>query len=427
MNDTAPSLATAAVAPPATGPLARLLAEIGARSGIPFRIVWSDGSAYWNSDAAPAFTLTFRTRRAEARILGYGHVGLLEAYFDGGIDIEGDLAAALHAGLAAGFDARPNPLVSARNRWHEFRFSNRSIAQAKVNARFHYGIGEAFYRYWLDRVGMMYTCAYWKEGTQTLEEAQVNKMDHVCRKVQLSRGETFVDIGCGWGGLLFHAHERYGAIGTGINTTTEQVNELAAEIARRGLTDKIALVECDFREIPGQYDKLLSIGTLEHAGRDQLFDVVKAHADAMKPGALGVIHFIGHFGRYETEFFIRNYIFPGGWIPSLAEAIEAMERVGLEVLDVENLRRHYALTLDAWAERFDASWEKIQALDPVRFNERFRRIWRTYLWSCAEMFRSRNGRTHLFQVLVSKGNIGSNHPMSRAFLYHGSEQGSRSP
>jgi len=427
MNDTAPSLATATTKPPATGLLAGQLAQIGAATGVPFRIVWSDGSAYWNSDAPPAFTLTFKTLGAEARVLRYGHVGVLEAYFDGGIDLEGNLAAAFHAGLAAGFDARPNPLVTTRNRWHEFRFSNRSIAQAKTNARFHYGLGETFYRYWLDRVGMMYTCAYWKEGTQTLEEAQVNKMDHVCRKVQLSRGETFVDIGCGWGGLLFHAHERYGAVGTGINTTTEQVSELAAEIARRGLTDKINLVECDFREIPGQYDKLLSIGTLEHAGRDQLFDVVKAHADAMKPGALGVIHFIGHFGRYETEFFIRKYIFPGGWIPSLAEAIEAMERAGLEVIDVENLRRHYAHTLDAWAERFDASWEKIQALDPERFNERFRRIWRTYLWSCAEMFRSRNGRTHLFQVLVSKGNIGSNYPMSRTFLYPGSEQGSRSP
>ena len=98
-----------------------------------------------------------------------------------------------------------------RNRWHEFRFSNRSIAQAKANARFHYGLGAAFYRLWLDRVGMMYTCAYWKEGTQTLEEAQVNKIDHVCRKVQLKAGETFVDVGCGFGGFLFHAWERYGA------------------------------------------------------------------------------------------------------------------------------------------------------------------------------------------------------------------------
>ena len=297
------------------------------------------------------------------------------------------------------------------------RFSNASLPQAKRNARFHYGHGKPFYEPWLDRVGMMYTCAYWKEGTRTLEQAQFNKMDHVCRKVDLKRGESFVDVGCGWGGLLFHALEHYGAVGTGINATTEQVTELRAEVASRGLGDRISVVECDFREIPGQYDKLLSIGTLEHAGRDELRAGVKAHADAMKPGALGVIHFIGHVGRFNTEFYVRKHIFPGGWIPSLAAAIEAMEESGLEVLDVENLRRHYALTLDAWAERFDANWDAIQALDPERFDERFRRTWRAYLWACAEMFRSRNGRTHLFQVLVSKGNVGTNYPMSRGFLY----------
>jgi cyclopropane-fatty-acyl-phospholipid synthase len=145
---------------------------------------------------------------------------------------------------------------------------------------------------------------------------------------------------------------------------------------------------------------------------------VKAHADAMKPGALGVIHFIGHVGSFDTEFYIRRYIFPGGWIPSLHEAIDAMDACGLEVLDVENLRRHYALTLDCWASRFDEHWEQMQALDPQRFDERHRRIWRTYLWSCAEMFRSRTSRTHLFQVTVSKGNV-RDYPMSRAFLYRG--------
>jgi cyclopropane-fatty-acyl-phospholipid synthase len=417
MNDRATSTTAAPAAQAAAGTLARYLARIGSETGIAFRVVLADGSVYWNSDAPPAFTIRFHTRQAERRVLRYGHVGLLEAYFDGSLDFDGDLALAARAAFEARFDTLPNPLVAIRNRWHEYRFSNRSIAQAKANARFHYGHGEAFYRYWLDRVGMMYTCGYWKEGTKSVEEAQVNKMDHVCRKVQLARGETFVDVGCGWGGLLFHAYERFGALGTGINTTTEQVNELRAEIARRGLTDKIGLVECDFREIPGQYDRLLSIGTLEHAGRDSLPQVVKAHADAMKPGALGVIHFIGHVGRFETEFYIRECIFPGGWIPSLAEAIEAMERSGLEVLDIENLRRHYALTLDAWAERFDASWEQIHALDPKHFDERLRRTWRTYLWACAEMFRAKNGHTHLFQVLVSKGNIGANYPMSRAFLY----------
>ena len=397
--------------------MARLLAEMGSRTGIPFRVVFADATEIRGGAAPPGFTIVFRTHGAERRVLRYGHVGLIEAYFCGDVDVEGNLALAFRAAMEVGFDDDANPLVDVRNRWHERRFSNRSIAQAKANARSHYGLGEAFYREWLDRAGMTYTCAYWSEGTATLEQAQVNKMDHVCRKVQLKAGETFVDIGCGWGGLLFHAWERYGALGTGINTTTEQVAELRRELDRRGLAGRIGLVECDFREVPGQYDKLLSIGTLEHAGRDQLPEVIRAHAAALKPGGLGVIHFIGHVGVFDTEFYIRRHIFPGGWIPSLARAIEEMERCGLEVLDIENLRRHYALTLDCWATRFDSRWDAIHALDPDRFDETFRRTWRTYLWSCAEMFRAQGSRTHLFQVTVSKGNVGRDHPMTRAFLY----------
>jgi cyclopropane-fatty-acyl-phospholipid synthase len=397
--------------------LAHFLQTWAARSRVPFRIVFANGQQFRAGDAEPAFTLHFRTRRAEAAPALFGHVALLESYFKGELDVEGDFALAFRAAMDAGSDAHAHPLVRTRNRWHELRFSNRSLAQAKANAEFHYDLPYEFYRLWLDRVGMLYTCAYWREGTKTLEEAQVNKMDHVCRKVELKAGETFIDVGCGFGGLLFHALDKYGAQGTGINVASQQLADLRQEVERRGLSDKIRLVECDFRRMPGQYDKLLSIGTLEHAGRDQLDEVVRAHAAAMKPGALGVIHFIGHVGVFDTEFYIRKHIFPGGWIPSLAKAIEAMERSGLEVIDVENLRRHYALTLDAWAERFDANWDTIHALDPARFDERFRRTWRTYLWSCAEMFRSPNSRTHLFQVLVSKGNIGSNYPMSRTFLY----------
>jgi cyclopropane-fatty-acyl-phospholipid synthase len=393
------------------------LAGRSTRTDIPFRVVFADGTEYRNREAAPEFTLRLRHPRVERRVAAYGHVGLLEAYFDGDVDVEGDFALSFRAAFDGGLDQHTSPLVALRNRWHEARYSNRSIAQAKANARFHYGLGQAFYRPWLDRVGMLYTCAYWSEGTTTLEQAQTNKMDHVCRKVRLAAGETFVDVGCGWGGLLLHAWERYGALGTGINTTTEQVGELRAELAQRGLEDRIKVIECDFREMPGQYDKLLSIGTLEHAGRDQVHEVIRAHADALKPGGLGVIHFIGHVGMRDTEFYIRKHIFPGGWIPSLAEAITAMEACGLEVLDVENLRRHYALTLDCWAQRFDENWDAISALDPVRFNERFRRAWRTYLWSCAEMFRSPNGRTYLFQVTVSKGNLSTSQPMSRAYLY----------
>ena len=397
--------------------LTRMLERIVAGSEISFRAEFADGSVVARGAGPPVFTVRFNSPRAARRVLAMGYVALLEAYFDGSVDIEGDLAAAFRAGFAAGLDITANPFIALRNRRHEWRFSNASIPQAKANARFHYGLGQAFYRPWLDVPSMTYTCAYWKEGTRTLEEAQRNKMDHVCRKVQLRAGDTFVDVGSGWGGLLLHAWEHYGAIGTGVNTTTEQVAESRAEIARRGLADRLQVVECDFREIPGQYDKLLSIGTLEHAGRDQLADVVRAHAAALKPGGLGVIHFIGHVDSRDTEFYIREYIFPGGWIPSLAEAISCMERNGLEVVDVENLRRHYALTLDVWAERFDRRWSEIQALDPQRFDERVRRTWRTYLWSCAELFRAGRPQIGLFQVTVSKGNLGADYPMSRAFLY----------
>jgi cyclopropane-fatty-acyl-phospholipid synthase len=399
------------------GPLARRFASIAAATTIPYRVVLASGAVLAHGEGDPAFTITFRSAKAERRILLFGHVGLLESYFDGSLDLDGNLALAFRAGMDAGYDNAVTPLVRVRNRWHERRFSNRSLAQAKANARFHYGLGQDFYRLWLDVPAMMYTCAYWREGTTTLEEAQRNKMDHVCRKVQLQAGETFVDVGSGWGGLLFHAWEHYGALGTGINATTEQVAETEAEIARRGLAGKLRVIECDFRRMPGQYDKLLSIGTLEHAGRDQLPEVIRTHAAALKAGGLGVIHFIGHVGVRDTEFYIRKHIFPGGWIPSLAQAIDWMERCGLEVLDVENLRRHYALTLDCWAERFDRHWEKIHALDPRRFDERLRRTWRTYLWSCAEMFRSKNAQTNLFQVTVSKGNVGAGYPMSRAFLH----------
>ncbi len=402
--------------------LRNLLAKFGARTAVCFRVEFADGSSYQNHSRPPEVVLKFRTARAQWNVVAFGHIGLLESYFAQEVDLEGSLPEAFRMASESRFDQTggANPLVKVRNRWHEFRFSNRSIAQAKANARFHYGLGAEFYSLWLDQALMMYTCAYWKEGTRTIEEAQRNKVEHVCQKVRLAPGEEVIDIGTGFGGFMFHAVERHGVRGTALNTTTEQVEWLRAEVERRGLADQIAVREADFREVDRQYDKVISIGVLEHAGRDQLREVVKAHADFLKPGGLGMLHFIGHVGVRDTEFFIRKHVFPGGWIPSLAETITAMEECGLEVVDIENLRRHYALTLDAWAERFDRNWERIRALDPIRFDERFRRVWRCYLYGCADMFRSPYGQTHLFQITFSKGNITrENYPMSRAFLYAG--------
>jgi len=399
--------------------IAQELERIGALAPEPFEVTFADGETFRSRPGTPAFSMRFNSRAVEWGIAAFGHIGMCEAYFDGDLDIDGDLRAALRAGMHS-VNGSKNVLVNGRNHLHELRYSNASPAQAKENARAHYGLGTEFYRLWLDDPLMMYTCAYWRDGTASLEEAQVNKIEHVCRKVMLREGETVIDIGCGFGGFMFHAAPRYGVTITGTNTTTEQVAAVAENIRRENLGDRLNVIEADFREPRGEFDKVVSIGVLEHAGRDQLDEVVKAHADALKPGGLGMLHFIGHVGRRDTEYFIREHVFPGGWIPSLADVIVAMEEAGLEVVDIENLRRHYALTLDVWAERFDRNWSQIQVLDPTRFNERFRRIWRTYLIGCAEMFRSPHEQTHLFQITFSKGNVTStSYPMTRDFLYAG--------
>jgi cyclopropane-fatty-acyl-phospholipid synthase len=395
-----------------------LVDTLAARAGTCFVLQLPNGERHVAGPGTPTFSLVFRSEAALLAVSTRGHMGLLEAYFDQQVDVNGDVGAAFAAGMASGLDQRFSPLNGLENSLHELRHSNRDPAQAKANARAHYGLPLDFYRCWLDDPLLMYTCAYWPEGTTTLEQAQRHKIDHVIRKIGLAPGERFVDIGCGFGGFMFRALETVGAQGTGINTTTEQVDWLRSEIARRGLTDRLAVQEADFREPAGRFDKVVSIGVLEHAGRDQLAEVIKAHADCLKPGGLGMLHFIGHLGPHETELFIRKHVFPGGWIPSLAETLVEMERCGLEVLDIENLRRHYALTLDVWAERFEQQWPRIQALDPQRFDERFRRIWRSYLVGCAEMFRSTAGYTHLFQIVFSKGNVTrAAYPMSRAHLY----------
>jgi cyclopropane-fatty-acyl-phospholipid synthase len=401
-----------------TGLLKRVAQRLGGRTTLRFHVTFADGSSWQNRPGEPQVRFHFRTAGAQWRTLAFGHVGLLESYFDQSLDVDGDFALAFRVGLESRFDRAPSPLTRMRNQWHELTRSNRTLEQARANARFHYGLGTDFYRLWLDDPLMMYTCAYWREGTRTLEEAQRNKVEHVCRKVRLAPGERVVDIGCGFGGFMFHACERYGVSVCGVNAADEQVDWLRDEIVRRSLGHKLEVRQADFREVHDQFDKVVSIGVLEHAGRDQLHEVVKAHADFLKPGGLGMLHFIGHVGARDTEFYIRKHVFPGGWIPSLAQTIGAMESCGLEILDVENLRRNYALTLDAWVERFERNWERIHAIDPQRFDERFRRIWRTYLYSCAEMFRSQHARTHLFQVLFSKGNVRSDgYPWSRAFLY----------
>ncbi len=390
---------------------------------IPFKVFFPNGTCYSQGTGPPAFTISYRKKSAVLNTMLFHGWGLLESYIRGSVDIGGDLKSLIRALVDnqppldqyARQPNIPHPLIRIRNFWHEVVFGNRRSNQGVKNALAHYNRGSDIFWQYLDPT-MTYTCAYWKNGTRTLKEAQENKLDHVCRKLRLKPGESLIDVGGGWGSLLFHAAKHYGVTGTNLSPTIDQNRWLLEKAEKEGIQDKIFVQEKDFRQVEGTFDKYASLGVYEHAGKKQLNAWVSAMSRCLKPGGIGVLHFIAHDSPMETDFFIRKHIFPGGYIPGLSETIDLMAFHGLEILDIENLRRHYALTLDQWALSFDENWEKIHNYNPVLFDESFRRTWRAYLYFCAEFFRVKNSVLRLYQITFSKG-LATDYPMDRGFLY----------
>lgn len=403
--------------------LSRLYAAAIGKSSIPIEVDFCDGTVFRTAADSPVLKIRYKTRAAQLNSI-VNHVwGLIESYIRQNVDIEGDIRLLVRAAAESGPTLlenirrthTPHPIIRLRNFWHELRFGNHSPSRGVRNALHHYNRGNDMFWRFLDP-SMTYTCAYWKTGTRTLAEAQRNKLDHVCRKLRLSPGERLIDVGGGWGGLLFHACENYGVIGTNLSPTTHQNRWIEEKAREKGLSDRIFIQEKDFREISGTFDKYVSLGVFEHAGRRQLRDWVASMAGCLKEGGLGLLHFIAHDRPMDTDFFIRKHIFPGGYLPGLSETIRLMAEYGLEILDIENLRRHYALTLDAWAQNFDRNWDEIAKADPKNYDERFRRTWKAYLNLCAEHFRTENAVLRLYQITFSKGNT-TTYPMDRCFLY----------
>jgi cyclopropane-fatty-acyl-phospholipid synthase len=304
--------------------------------------------------------------------------------------VEGDLVAALEAAYAA-VDAKPawywRPALAAR---HSVRLSFR-------NARRHYDLGNDFYRLWLDDQ-MLYTCAYFPSPEAGLEEAQIAKMEHVCRKLRLRPGEDVVEAGCGWGAFALHMARHHGVRVRAYNVSHEQVRHAQERARSEGLADRVEFIEGDYREARGPADVFVSLGMLEHVGREN-YPVLGAVIDrCLRPGrGRGLLHFIGRDRPRALSAWIRRRIFPGAYAPTLAEVFRgALEPARLSVLDVENLRLHYARTLALWRERFEAAFDEVRS----RFGERFARAWRFYLAGSEAGFRS--GSLQLFQVAFAR-------------------------
>jgi cyclopropane-fatty-acyl-phospholipid synthase len=353
----------------------------------PIRLELWDGFALPPDLPTPVATIVFRTRRALLSWLWDPHVNFGETYMFGGIEVRGDLVQMLEAGYRA-LTARVRPWWLLPNR--------NTVPASRDNVHHHYDLGNAFYRLWLDDE-MVYTCAYFATPDATLEEAQITKMDRVCRKLRLAPGEHVVEAGCGWGSLALFMARQYGVHVTAFNLSTEQVAYARERAAREGLDERVTFVEDDYRNVRGEYDAFVSVGMLEHVGLANYASLGTVIDRALTPRGRGLLHFIGRDTPAPVNPWIRKRIFPGTYTPVLREVFdEVLEPGGFSVLDVENMRLHYAKTLAHWHQRFDRASADVARM----FDESFVRAWRLYLAGSEAGFLS--GSMQLFQVTFAR-------------------------
>jgi cyclopropane-fatty-acyl-phospholipid synthase len=284
-----------------------------------------------------------------------------------------------------------------------------TLSASRKNIHEHYDIGNDFYRVWLDD-RMQYTCAYFPLPSTTLEEAQIAKMDHVCRKLMLKPGETVVEAGCGWGTLALHMAKRYGVKVKAYNISQQQVASAHERAKAEGLDDRVNYIEDDYRNIKGTFDAFVSIGMLEHVGAQYYRELGRIIGRSLKDDGRGLIHSIGRNKAEPMNPWLERRIFPGSYSPTLREMMEIFEPSGFSILDVENLRLHYAKTLEHWLERFEQAKERIGTM----FDEKFIRMWRLYLAGSIATFTA--GDLQLFQVVFARPHK-NDLPWTRAHLY----------
>jgi cyclopropane-fatty-acyl-phospholipid synthase len=389
----------------------------------------------------PAFTLVIRDPAILRKlVLQPNPLVLAEAYFRGLLDIEGDLYAALRlkgyfqtlvlplreraALLLDALHLPAKPLMAMQSAASSpallegDRFSHDHSRQSdRAAISFHYDVSNQFYKLWLDEQ-MVYSCAYFETPDDTLEQAQRNKLDHICRKLRLKPGERFLDIGCGWGALVCWAARHYGVKAHGITLSQQQYDYAQQRILAEDLSDRVSVALRDYRDLPGEavYDKVSSVGMFEHVGLANLPAYTAAVHRVLRPGGLFLNHGITHDEEgwsqsVDTEF-INRYVFPDGELDTVSNIQRGMEHAGFEIHDVEGLRPHYALTLRYWVQRLEAAHdEALQHVDETAY-----RVWRLYMAACALEFEA--GGTGVYQILASRrGAAAPDVPLTRRDLY----------
>jgi cyclopropane-fatty-acyl-phospholipid synthase len=359
--------------------------------------------------AAAIATMRIANRRALWRLLANPALNFGDDYSNGLIEIDGSLVefieALVRAVYVTGKGGLRERLAVNRPIWRR----RNSLEESRDNIHHHYDLGNDFYSLWLDEE-MVYTCAYFPDPSVTLQAAQVAKMDHICRKLQLRAGETVVEAGCGWGALSLHMARRYGAKVTAFNISREQIEYARARARSEGLQPLVTFVEDDYRNISGRYDVFVSVGMLEHVGRDFHGDFGRVIDRSLSADGRGLVHSIGQWRSFPVNAWLERRIFPGSYPPTLREMAAILEPIHCTVTDVENLRQHYALTLQHWLARFEGHAGEIGA----RYGKAFVRAWRLYLSGSIANFNA--NCLALYQMLFTRV-ARTETPWTRAYLY----------
>ena len=374
----------------------------------PLRMVLWDGNDIASSGSTAAVGMVIRDRVTLWRLLANPLMHFGDDYSAGRIEIEGELVSFLKTVYRAmaktpRFRLKSDPAAYRRN-----QPNLNSLLKSRQNIHHHYDIGNEFYQLWLDQE-MLYTCAYFPDQTVSLEDAQIAKMDLVCRKLCLQAGQTVVEAGCGWGALARYMARQYGVKVKAYNISGEQIAYARKRARAEGLAGQVEYVDDDYRNITGNYDVFVSVGMLEHVGPDHYRELGRVIDRSLAEHGLGLIHTIGQNSATPMSPWFLKRIFPGSYPPTLREMMTLFEPLGLTVLDVENLRLHYAKTCEHWLDRFEHNRELVREM----FDESFVRTWRLYLSGCIANFTL--GALQLFQVVFSRP---SNNlvPLTRSYL-----------
>jgi cyclopropane-fatty-acyl-phospholipid synthase len=387
--------------------LSRLLAFLG-DPPLEFAL-WTGETVRPAIAAEPVARIQIGDRAALYGLLADPQVRFGESYSEGRITVEGDLVQVLETIYRAGTEGKPRFSVL---RWGvELMRRKRvnTLLGSRDNIHHHYDIGNDFYSLWLGKT-MAYTCAYYPTPTAALDEAQVAKMDHVSRKLRLKPGESVVEAGCGWGSLAIHMAQHYGVKVRAFNISHEQVAFARERAAREGLGSLVEFVEDDYRNIAGKYDAFVSVGMLEHVGVEHYRGLGRVIQQCLGSVGRGLIHSIGRNFPAQMHPWIEKRIFPGAHPPALSEMMQIFEPWNLSVLDIENIRLHYARTLRHWMELYEGATDRVADM----FDEKFVRMWRLYLAGSIAGFTT--GTLQLFQVLFAPG-VNNNVPWTRDYIY----------